>query len=288
MSDYGRELAFGANVDPDAARLTEARAIARLADTSGLDLISVQDHPYQERFVDAFALIATVLAETGRARVFPNVANLPLRPPAMIAKAAASLDLISRGRFELGLGAGAFWEGIGAMGGPVRSPGESVDALAEAIALIRLFWSGERPVTFEGAHYAVHGLHPGPPSAHPIGIWLGALKPRMLALTGRVADGWTVSLPYLPPERVPPAAARLDEAAAAAGRDPAAIRRIYNVMAELDDPTALTESIVRFALELGFDTFVLWPAGEDRLGQVARFAEEVVPAVREAVARARA
>jgi alkanesulfonate monooxygenase SsuD/methylene tetrahydromethanopterin reductase-like flavin-dependent oxidoreductase (luciferase family) len=86
-----------------------------------LDLIGIQDHPYQRRFLDTFALIGDLLARTERLRFFPDVANLPLRQPAMLAKAGASLDVMSGGRFELGLGAGAFWEAIAAMGGPARS-----------------------------------------------------------------------------------------------------------------------------------------------------------------------
>ena len=81
---------------------------------------------------------------TERVRLFPAVANLPLRHPAMLAKEAATIDVLSGGRFELGLGAGAFWEGIEAFGGPRRSGPESVDALEEAIAILRACWSGER------------------------------------------------------------------------------------------------------------------------------------------------
>src|SRR6266550_8057775 len=109
-----------------------------MADEAGLDLIGIQDHPYQRRFLDTWMLMATVLANTQRVRVFPDVANLPLRPPAVLAKAAASLDVLSGGRFELGLGAGAFPDVIASMGGPRRTPGESVEALEEAIDVIRL------------------------------------------------------------------------------------------------------------------------------------------------------
>src|SRR3954465_9651587 len=154
------------------------------AERAGLDIVGIQDHPYQRRFLDTFSLIAFLAARTERIRFFPDVANLPLRPPAVMAKAAATIDLLSGGRFELGLGAGAFWEGVGAMGGPVRSGPESVDALEEAIEVIRLMWSGERSVSFEGRHYRLDGLHPGPAPAHPIGIWLGAYGPRMVRLLG--------------------------------------------------------------------------------------------------------
>jgi alkanesulfonate monooxygenase SsuD/methylene tetrahydromethanopterin reductase-like flavin-dependent oxidoreductase (luciferase family) len=280
---------FGLFLVPDAAAYPDLLRQVEAAERGGLDLIGIQDHPYQRRFLDAFALIADLLARTERLRFFPDVANLPLRPPAMIAKAAASLDVMSGGRFELGLGAGAFWDAIAAMGGPARSPRESVDALEEAIEIIRRTWSGERSVTVEGEHYAVRGFHPGPPPAHPIGIWLGAYKPRMLALTGRAADGWVPSLGNNTPAALAEMQRRIDDAAGAAGRDPRAIRRILNIGGTIADgptgellhgsPAHWIETLTGFVLELGFDTFVLWPDG-DVLPQVERFAAEVVPAVR--------
>lgn len=123
------DLLFGVNVVPVADAIDEIRRVAVRADVLGLDLLGVQDHPYQRRFLETWALIGDLLARTERLRVFPDVANLPLRLPALIAKQAASLDLLSGGRFELGLGAGVFWEAIGAMGGPVRSAGDAVGAL---------------------------------------------------------------------------------------------------------------------------------------------------------------
>jgi alkanesulfonate monooxygenase SsuD/methylene tetrahydromethanopterin reductase-like flavin-dependent oxidoreductase (luciferase family) len=153
VADYGRALEFGIFPSPDATAFDQILAMARIADETGLDLIGVQDHPYQRRFLDTWMLMATILARTQRVRVFPDVANLPLRPPAMIAKAAASLDVMSGGRFELGLGAGAFWEAVQAMGGQRRSPGEAVSAVEEAIAVIRLMWSEERSVRYAGKHY---------------------------------------------------------------------------------------------------------------------------------------
>jgi alkanesulfonate monooxygenase SsuD/methylene tetrahydromethanopterin reductase-like flavin-dependent oxidoreductase (luciferase family) len=294
--DYGRKLEFGVSLVPEADALDEARQIAVRADADGLDLLGIQDHPYQLRFLETWALLGDLLARTERLRVFPDVANLPLRLPAMIAKQAASLDVLSGGRFELGLGAGAFWEGIAAMGGEARGPGESVDALAEAIEIIRLYWSGDRTITFHGQHYTVSGLHPGPAPAHRIGIWVGAYKPRMLALTGRLADGWVPSMPYAPPATIPELQQRIDQAAANAGREPRDVRRVYNVMGAITDGPATdllqgpaehwVEELTGFALELGFDTFIFWPA-EDAIRQIDRFAGEVVPAVREAVDRAR-
>jgi alkanesulfonate monooxygenase SsuD/methylene tetrahydromethanopterin reductase-like flavin-dependent oxidoreductase (luciferase family) len=292
-SRYGRELEFGLSIVPMRADLGQARELAGLADERGLDLIGIQDHPYQWRFLETWSLIGDLLARTERVRIFPDVANLPLRLPAMIAKQAKSLDVLSGGRFELGLGAGAFWEAIGAMGGPVRSGREALQALEESIHIIRAYWSGERTIAFEGEYYSVKGLHPGPPPAHPIGIWLGVGRPRALALTGRLADGWVPSLSWATPELVPEMHERIDAAAAAAGRNPAEIRRVYNIGGTIADgaatgllagpPEHWIDTLSGFASELGFDTFVFWPAN-DPVGQVERFAREVVPGLRAAVA----
>src|SRR2546423_3277162 len=174
---------------PNAADLDDILEQVLMAERLGLDLVGIQDHPYQRRFLDTWSLIPFLPARTERTRFSPDVANLPLRSPAVMAKAAASIDLLSNGRFELGLGAGAFWEAIGAMGGPVRGGKESVDALEEAMEVIRLMWSGEKTVSYEGEHYTLEGLHPGPRPALEIGIWPGAYGPRMMRVVGRLADG---------------------------------------------------------------------------------------------------
>jgi alkanesulfonate monooxygenase SsuD/methylene tetrahydromethanopterin reductase-like flavin-dependent oxidoreductase (luciferase family) len=293
-SSYGRRLEFGLSIVPASTDADLARSLAHRADVLGLDLLGIQDHPYQWRFLETWSLMADLLARTEQIRLFPDVTNLPLRGPAMIAKQAASLDVLSGGRFELGLGAGAFWEAIGAMGGPVRSGREALESLGEAILIIRAFWSGERTIAFEGRHYSVRGLHPGPAPAHPIGIWLGVGKPRALALTGRLAEGWVPSLSWATPDLVPAMMRRIDEGAAASGRDASEIRRVYNVGGRIADgptnalldgpPEHWVETLTRFAEELGFDTFVFWP-DEEPLLQLERFAEEVVPSLRPAGAR---
>jgi alkanesulfonate monooxygenase SsuD/methylene tetrahydromethanopterin reductase-like flavin-dependent oxidoreductase (luciferase family) len=161
MADYGHRLQFGFFLDPTSGQPEFLVDIARMVESLGFDLIGVQDHPYQSRHFDSLALIGFLLGRTDHVRIFPDVASLPLRPPAMLAKHAATLDQMSGGRFELGLGAGAFWNGIRAMGGPMRAPGESLDAMAEAVAIIRAFWRGGT-VRLDGPHYRVTGLRPGP------------------------------------------------------------------------------------------------------------------------------
>jgi alkanesulfonate monooxygenase SsuD/methylene tetrahydromethanopterin reductase-like flavin-dependent oxidoreductase (luciferase family) len=286
-----RPLEFGVFLDPSADELADTRATAELADRLGLDLIGIQDHPYQRRFLDTFALIADLLARTERIRVFPDVANLPLRGPAMLAKAAASLDVLSGGRFELGLGAGGFWPAIAAMGGPVREGPERLRSLEEAVEIIRRALDGERGLTVEGDVYRVKGFQPGPPPAHRVEIWLGVQQARPIDLVGRLADGWICSMAYVPPAKVREGNDRIDRAALAAGRDPASIRRVYNINGVISDgpPTGVLQGSPEHWIEVlgelaetyGIDTFVMWP-GDDPLDQVGRFAREVVPSLRQA------
>jgi alkanesulfonate monooxygenase SsuD/methylene tetrahydromethanopterin reductase-like flavin-dependent oxidoreductase (luciferase family) len=293
-----RSPVAGLSLIPYADSLHRIRELVRVADEGGLELVGIQDHPYQARFLDTLTLIATLLADTRRISFFTDVANLPLRPPAVLAQAAASLDVLSDGRFQLGLGAGANQDQIAGLGGPRRSPGESVDALEEAIDVIRLMWSGEHIVSFEGSHYRLADAHPGPRPAHPIGIWLGAFQPRMQRLVGRKADGWIPSLGPLTAEDLREGNRRIDAAAEAADRDPGAIRRVLNLQGvigpsrtpragrlpvgyiQVGEPLAgppewWAETLTGFG-EDGFDTLVFWPI-DPSAHQVERFAGEVVP-----------
>src|SRR5882724_9021626 len=99
MADYGHELEFGYFLTPDAGDPHGVLETARLADRLGYDLLGVQDHPYQRRHLDALALLGVILGQTESIRVFQAVGNLPLRPPAVYAKAGATLDVLSGGRF---------------------------------------------------------------------------------------------------------------------------------------------------------------------------------------------
>ncbi|MET8829861.1 LLM class flavin-dependent oxidoreductase [Streptomyces sp. NPDC004610] len=289
MPDYGHDLLFGAVLVPGAGPGDEPVATARVADRSGLDLVSVPDHPYRPDLLDAWVALAVIAASTTRVRVFPNVANLPLRPPAVLARTAAGLDRLSGGRVELGLGAGSYWDAITADGGPHRTPGEAVRATREAIAIVRALWHGDGPVHVTGEHYRLDGAAPGPAPAHPMGIWVGAIGPRMLDLVGQTADGWLPSVPHVPPGRLGAGHRRIDEAALAAGRPPSAVRRLYNLSpgpggfprGPLD---TWPEQLAALTLEHGTSAFLL-PARQPALIEV--FAAEVAPATRELVAAER-
>ena len=289
MADYGHDVQFGVFITPDAAQTGAVVELARLADVSGLDLVTFQDHPYQQRFLDAWTLLSVVAAETTTVRLALNVANLPLRAPLMLAKSVASLDLLTAGRVELGLGAGAFWDAIAAFGGRRLSPGRSVDALSEAIDVIRAAWAADgRAISYDGEHYQVRGARPGPPPAHRPEIWVGAYKPRMLALTGAKADGWLPSQSYLELDSLPAMNAAIDAAAQDAGRRPEEVRRLMNLSGGFGSGSGFLEGgpaqwaaqLSELTLTTGMSVYLLPVASPDDLW---RFAEEVAPAVREQV-----
>ncbi|HEY0216056.1 MAG TPA: LLM class flavin-dependent oxidoreductase [Cellulomonas sp.] len=294
MTDYGHDVLLGSFLTPSAAAPDRVVGLAQVSEQAGLDLVTFQDHPYQPSFLDTWTLLSWVAARTERVRLAANVTNLPLRPPAVLARAAASLDRLSGGRVELGLGSGAFWDAIEAMGGRRLTPGQGVDALSEAIDVIRGVWATEDRSLFEidGEHYAVHGAKRGPAPAHPIGIWLGAYKPRMLRLTGRKADGWLPSLSYLSSlADLDAGNALIDEGAERAGRDPRAIRRLLNINGRLTaqpsdrllvgPPEQWVEQLAVLTLEHGISGFIL---GGDDAAALATFGQEIGPALRELVA----
>ena len=207
--------------------------LAVVAEAAGLDLVTFQDHPYNPQFLDTWTLIAYAASVTEKIHLAGNVLNLPLRDPVQLARATASLDRLSGGRIELGIGAGAFWDGIGAMGGKKLSAGQSIEALGEGIELIRELWKADEPTSVSPEERTTRSRPAtrGPAPAHEIGIWVGAYKPRILRLTGRLADGWLPSLGYLPdgPASLTAMNAEIDAAAIGAGRQPCDIRRMLNI-----------------------------------------------------------
>ncbi|MGR6920301.1 LLM class flavin-dependent oxidoreductase [[Actinomadura] parvosata] len=297
MPDYGHDLMFGSFITPANASPQDVVALAQESEAAGLDLATFQDHPYQAAFLDTWTLLSYAAARTERIHLSGNVINLPLRPPAVLARAAASLDLLSGGRFELGLGAGGFWDAIEAMGGRRLGPGQAVAALGEAIDVIRGVWdAGNRArLRVDGTYYQVDGAKRGPAPAHDIGIWLGAYKPKMLRLTGAKADGWLPSLPYLQSlDQLADANATIDAAATEAGRAPAAIRRLLNITGRFGaapgdrllsgPPEQWAEQLAVLTLEYGMSGYILMA---DDAGTIRTFGEQVAPRVRELVAKER-
>lgn len=265
-----------------------AVARAQLSERLGFDLVTFQDHPYQPAFHDTWTLLTWVAAQTSTIRLAGDVLNVPMRPAAVLARAAASLDLLAEGRLALGLGAGAFWDAMSAMGVARRTPAEAVSQLSEAIDVIREIWRADEPaqLRYEGEYYQLKGAKRGPAPAHEVPIWLGAYKPRMLRLVGAKADGWLPSLTNLKPGDLDQGNKIIDEAARAAGRDPREVRRLLNVWGEPGrSAQQWVELLVPLVLEHGIGTVIV---GSDQPLELQEFASEVIPAVRAEVTRGRA
>lgn len=294
MSLYNHDLKFGAFITPTAQPAHQAVEVAIAADRAGLDLATFQDHPYQPAFHDTWTLISYIASQTENIHLSANVHNLPLRQPAVLARSAASLDILSGGRIEMGLGAGGFWDAIEAMGGRRLTPGQSIQALEEAIDVMRQIWdtSTRSGVRVNGEFYQVNGAKRGPAPAHDIGIWIGAYKPRILKMTGRVADGWLPSLQYFQNglADLVEMNKHIDEGAEAAGRTPSDIRRFLNIGGQftqqgrglfIGPPREWAEQVAEIALEYGTSGFIL--AADDPY-TIETFAREVAPAAREILA----
>ncbi|SRR5579864_25486 len=291
---------FGLSITPNNAEL--AFKLARTADESGLDIIGIQDHPYNGTFFDTWTLISTLAMSTKKIRFFADVSDLPMRPPAMLAKTTATLDIVTNGRIELGLGTGAFWDAIHAYGGPRRNPGEAIAAYEEALQVIHLIWNygkGRTRVSFPGKYYQLDNAQAGPSPHHKMSIWSGAFGPGMMRLIGRLTDGWVIPLTtYISTADVKARQQTIDESAKKNNRSPDSIRRIANVVGAVDEKGELAKSngdkspvvgpvsfwidwIVSSYKELGIDTFIFWPSIEGQEDEQVRiFAGQVVPKAR--------
>jgi alkanesulfonate monooxygenase SsuD/methylene tetrahydromethanopterin reductase-like flavin-dependent oxidoreductase (luciferase family) len=284
---------FGVTIIPSASPRSDPVGEAVLAEEMGFDLVSVWDHPHGENpSFETWTLMTWMAARTTTIGVASNVLGLPFRLPALTAKMAESLDRLSNGRLILGLGAGATDAEFAGYGAPVRGPGEKVDALAEALEIIRGTWSEPR-FTYDGRYYRNEGalLEPKPDRAIP--IWLGTYGPRALELTGRLADGWIPSMPYAPPPVALEKRAIVERALVASGREGVDFDWAYNVSARVGGPPASdperqivgeVEDVIERVLELleiGFTTINFWLGGR-REDQMERIAHDVLPEVRRA------
>ena len=282
---------FGVTIIPSASPRSDPVGEAVLAEQLGFDLVSVWDHPHGENpSFEAWTLMTWMAARTTTIGVASNVLGLPFRLPALTAKMAESLDRLSGGRLILGLGAGGNNTEFAGYGAPVRTPGEKVEALEEALEIIRGTWA--HPVfSYEGEYDENREARLEPKPERDIPIWLGTYGERALELTGRVADGWIPSMPYAPPDEATRKRDIVLRGLAAAGRDPGAFDWAYNVSARIDggppndpdrqiagDPDGVIERIAEL-FDLGFTTLNFWLGGR-REEQMERLATDVLPEAR--------
>jgi probable F420-dependent oxidoreductase len=262
-------------------------ADAATAEAIGYDFVSAAGHPVRTYpTYETQTLLTWIAARTTRIGIVPRVLGVPFRQPAMVAKAAESVQRLSGGRLILGLGAGYRNAEIRAIGGPGLTPGAKMDGLEDAIAIMRAAWA-QSAVSYHGRVYSVDDLDLEPKPAEPVPIWLGATGPRGLALTGRLADGWIPFLRFAGPERIPELLDRVRTASVAAGRPADAVRAIYSVPVRLEPQARTTAGVIAGSAsdivdqlhsftELGFTGFDLMPSRN----QIRAIAQDVVPALR--------
>ena len=291
--DYGHDMVFGTFLTAEAGSAERIIALAQLTEQVGLDLVTVNDHPHAPQLLEAWTMLSVIAARTQTVKVTANVTSLPLRHPVVLARTVATLDLITGGRVELALGAGSSLGAVAANAGPRMTVGESIVALEEAIAIIRAVWTPQDDIRLAGKHYTMTGAQGGPKPAHDVEIWLGAFKPRMLALTGRLADGWLPTSVVAGPHELTAMNRIIDEAATEAGRDPSSVRRLYNIRGRFDRRSGgflqgpeeqWIEQLTELTLTEGMSTYILASENPD---DIRRFAN-VAAGVRDTVGAARA
>ncbi|RZQ60252.1 LLM class flavin-dependent oxidoreductase [Amycolatopsis suaedae] len=284
---------FGVIVMPDAPA-TQLTARFRRIEELGFDQLYLADHIGDFRdlsgpFLDGWSLLAAAAVQTSRIALGPLVNNPILREPAVLAKQAMTVDQLSRGRLELGLGAGVFesdHQAVGSRPWPVR---ERVGRFAEYTAIVDgILRADGKPFTFEGDWYRVRDVPtaPGPVRRPPIIV--GGQAPTLLRVAAERADIWNSNGQFGAPvdeivARTREQNARLDELCLAAGRDPSTLRRQFLLWDTTDPlaPGASLEDLVGRLSEAGIEAFVLgWPETPRQAEKFERLAAEVIPALR--------
>ncbi len=289
---------FGLGLDPGLAESRRLLPHATAADAAGLDIVSIPDHPNFADKIDAYAALGMVLGATAHISGVVNLTNIGIRSAPLLARTVASLSALSHRRVILGVGAGSLWDELARLGVTPRSPAESVQAMAETITVVRALTGGGPPVDFTGRFYQLRAAEPSHEPTPP--IWTGSQGPRSLAITGQLADGWIPA--HAADWRsalVATARPIIDAAAAAAGRDPAAIATIYNVGGQITDravpkPRAddgrwiggstdqWIDELTSAVLDYDAAALIYLPNGQPEAA-IQRWLHEIVPGVRRAI-----
>ena len=240
---YGLKLSQNATID-------QFRAVWQVADDAGFDHCWCMDHfatlgPRDDGPIfEAWTLLAGMAVATSRIRIGCMVTGNTYRHPAVLAKAAVTVDHLSGGRLEFGLGAGWAENEHTMLGLPFGTKSDRADWLEEACEVIRSLWTRER-TSFVGKHYQLAGAiaEPKPVQQPHPPIWIGGSgRQRTLRITARYADVWNAA--WGSPDEVAEVSAVLDQRCAEIGRDPAEIRRSvqFRVSEANDELVRLAES----------------------------------------------
>ena len=288
-------IRFGIN--PRGLPFDRLVSVVKAAEDAGFDTVTFADRPPEDN-LEGWTLASAIGALTRRVILTHSTLNVPFRNPALTAKMAASLDVITGGRVELTLGAGGQEPHYRAYGIPFGTPGERFTDLKDAVTIMRGMWGAE-PFSYQGRQYGVEETMAEPrPVRGAIPIIIGAGKPRMLRYTGAVADGWIKNGGWPDSmEQLRDLVGQMEAGAVEAGRDPRTIRRVLNCAVYIGpgqppaDDTARTQGgligtaerileIVDEYAEAGVDSFHMRFPGPDAEEQMRRFGEEVIAPLR--------
>jgi F420-dependent oxidoreductase-like protein len=243
-------ISFGVHIGQQNLPMATLRSLWRRLDDAGVDWISVWDHFYEAPpaggVVDHFEAVATLgalAADTRHARLGCLVFCTAYRNPALLAKAATTIDHICGGRFELGLGAGWHqWEAE-AYGYEFPAAGVRLDMLEEAVPLIRSLLTEAR-TSHSGRYFRTQDASCLPAPLQPrLPIWVGGTgERRTLRIAAEHADGWNAA--YVSPERYGRLTGVLDDHCRSVGRDPSTIRRTVNLIFALSTDGTSAEAII--------------------------------------------
>ncbi|MEM1434190.1 MAG: TIGR03560 family F420-dependent LLM class oxidoreductase [Pseudomonadota bacterium] len=251
-------LSLGIHIGQQNLAMDELRALWRKLDAAGVDWISAWDHFYEappkggtEPHFEALSTLAALACETRHARIGCLVFYVGYRNPALLAKAATTLDHLSGGRFEIGLGAGwHVWE-ASAYGYPFPDIGTRLDMLDEAAQIVRRMLTEDR-VTFSGRHFQVDDASCLPaPVQQELPLWIGGVgEKRTLKIVAERADGWNAA--YLPADEFQRLNGVLDQWCNDIDRDPATVRRGVNLLFNLGlSDTDLARERARLSADWG-------------------------------------
>ena len=290
----GRELRFGICTDqnlPFETLVERWQYFERL----GFDSVWDCDHFNQPSrpdgpYFESWTLLAALAARTTRIRVGVLVSSNTFRHPALLAQQAVTLDHVSNGRLELGLGAGWFVPEHERFGLPFPPPGERVGRFREAVEIVDSLLRHEA-TTFEGRYYRLTeaSVRPAPLQKPRPPLTLGAHRPRMLRICAEYADSWNS---FGTVEEMRERNELLDQACAAVGREPGEIRRSFYGWASqmeaqgLPDPwqsTAAFEDVVGRYLAVGIGEFVIDQPRPEQFGVLEQVVTDVLPALRGAM-----
>ena len=298
MTRSSNPVRFGIN--PRGLDYPSVVSVTRAAEAAGFETIAFSDRP-PENNLEAWTLATAVACATERIIVTHSTLNVPYRNPALVAKMAASLDVVTGGgRVLLTIGAGGQESHATSYGMRFGAPGERVDALIDAIHIMRGMWS-EESFSYEGKFHSVDGatLQPKPVNG-PLPVFIGAVGPRMLRLAGSLADGWIKNGGWpASPEAYAELQEQVERGAEAAGRDPGTLRRVVNCTAYVgsEDPATVMPStfgasgglmgtaeqvleIIERHREAGVDAFQVQFQNDIAHEQIPAFGEQVIANLR--------